>query len=174
MVDAGGDGDPRRARFAAGPHQADGTGVRDLSAARSRARWRTRRQPARRAPKRPPMRLVAFQQAAGDAARSRRAAATGMRTGYNDAISLAAAADHDSRRQHVGQHLFPAHRFPRDARAGRPDRVRADAVHDARPAQGRRWSKTSACTGTSSTWCGFSCSRCCICFSRIRVVARDQ
>ena len=37
---------------------------------------------------------------------------------------------------------------------------------DARPQQGRTWSRTSACIGTLSIWCGFSCFRCCICFRR--------
>ena len=37
--------------------------------------------------------------------------------------SLAQAADRDSRRQHVGQHLLSADRLSRPARAGRPDRV---------------------------------------------------
>ena len=40
--------------------------------------------------------------------------------------------------------------------------------------QGRTSSKTSACIGTSSTWCGFSCSRCCICFKLSRIVVSQS
>ena len=47
------------------------------------------------------------------------------------------------------------------------DRVRPDAVRDARSHARRTWSKTSACIGTSSIWCGFSCFRCCICSSAV-------
>ena len=53
--------------------------------------------------------------------RSRRSA--GARRGIQRSVSLAEAADHDSRRTAVGQHLFPAHRLPCAARAGRPDCV---------------------------------------------------
>ena len=86
-------------------------------------RWRTRRAAGAVPRNRPRCSFAAFQRHGASGAGERHAAERGHAQGLQRPVSLAAAADHDSRRPAVGQHLFPAHRLPRPPRAGGADRV---------------------------------------------------
>ena len=83
-----------------------------------------------------------------------------------------------ARRRPVAQHVpgdllhaDRAARHPHPRRHGGDGATSSDRARSCArriPSSSPTGSSTPACTGTSSTWCGSSCSRCCICCRRTR------